>query len=288
MSDFNLLIDGKMVPGDMTMPVLNPATEEVVAQCPRASKAQLDTAVAAAKAAFPPGPRPRSRTAARSSMKMADVIEANSGELARLLTAEQGKPLADATGEVLGMAGVLPLSRLARSADEGDREFRRPQGRGLSPPARRRRRHHPLELSAPDPRLQTALRAARRQHPGREARADHAARHPALRRADQGRAAEGRAQLHHRRQRSRRRDDQAPGHPQDLLHRLDGDRPEGDGERGADAEAHHARARRQRRRHRARRRRSEEGRARHLRRRLPELRPGLPRHQAALCARVRL
>ena len=34
MSDYNLLIDGKMVPGDMTMPVLNPATEEVVAQCP--------------------------------------------------------------------------------------------------------------------------------------------------------------------------------------------------------------------------------------------------------------
>ena len=53
MSDFNLLIDGKMVPGDLTMPVLNPATEEVLAQCPRASKNQLDEAVAAAKAAFP-------------------------------------------------------------------------------------------------------------------------------------------------------------------------------------------------------------------------------------------
>ncbi len=53
MSDYNLLIDGKMVPGDMTMPVLNPATEEVLAQCPRASKDQLDKAVAAAKAAFP-------------------------------------------------------------------------------------------------------------------------------------------------------------------------------------------------------------------------------------------
>ena len=53
MSDFNLLIDGKMVPGDLTMPVINPATEEVLAQCPRASKNQLDAAVAAAKAAFP-------------------------------------------------------------------------------------------------------------------------------------------------------------------------------------------------------------------------------------------
>ena len=53
MSDFKLLIDGKMVPGDLTMPVLNPATEEVLVHCPRASKTQLDAAVAAAKAAFP-------------------------------------------------------------------------------------------------------------------------------------------------------------------------------------------------------------------------------------------
>jgi hypothetical protein len=34
MSDYNLLIDGKMVPGDLQMPVLNPATEEVLVQCP--------------------------------------------------------------------------------------------------------------------------------------------------------------------------------------------------------------------------------------------------------------
>jgi acyl-CoA reductase-like NAD-dependent aldehyde dehydrogenase len=39
-------------------------------------------------------------------IKMADAIEANSGDLARLLTSEQGKPLADATGEVLGMAAT--------------------------------------------------------------------------------------------------------------------------------------------------------------------------------------
>ena len=46
MSDFSLLIDGKLVPGDLTMSVLNPATEEVLAQCPRASRSQLDAAVA--------------------------------------------------------------------------------------------------------------------------------------------------------------------------------------------------------------------------------------------------
>ena len=48
MSEYQLLIDGKLVDGDQTMPVLNPATEEVLAQCPRASKNQLDQAVAPA------------------------------------------------------------------------------------------------------------------------------------------------------------------------------------------------------------------------------------------------
>ena len=53
---FNLLIDGRMVAGDLSMPVINPATEEVLAECPRASEAQLNQAVAAAKAAYPAWP----------------------------------------------------------------------------------------------------------------------------------------------------------------------------------------------------------------------------------------
>ena len=53
MSEYQLLIGGEMVNGDMTMDVINPATEEVVGTCARASKAQLDSAVDAARAAFP-------------------------------------------------------------------------------------------------------------------------------------------------------------------------------------------------------------------------------------------
>src|SRR3978361_2341576 len=101
MSDYNLLIDGKMVPGDLMMPVLNPATEEVLAQCPRASNDQLNAAVAAAKAAFPAWAAPPIAKRRALVTKMADVIEANVGELARILTSEQGKPLGDATGEVM-------------------------------------------------------------------------------------------------------------------------------------------------------------------------------------------
>jgi acyl-CoA reductase-like NAD-dependent aldehyde dehydrogenase len=64
MSDFHMLINGRLTPGDLQLPVINPATEEVLATCARASKRQLDEAVAAAKAAFPSWRKPRSRPAA--------------------------------------------------------------------------------------------------------------------------------------------------------------------------------------------------------------------------------
>ena len=126
MSDYNLLIDGKMVPGDLTMPVLNPATEEVLAQCPRASKDQLDKAVAAAKAAFPAWAATPIEQRRALVIKMAEAIEANTNELARLLTSEQGKPLGGRHRRSHGHGRLLPLSRLARTADARDREFRRP------------------------------------------------------------------------------------------------------------------------------------------------------------------
>ncbi len=53
MEALKLLINGNLVEGDQTMPVLNPASEEVLAECPRGSVAQLNEAIAAAKAAFP-------------------------------------------------------------------------------------------------------------------------------------------------------------------------------------------------------------------------------------------
>ncbi|BAM90137.1 putative aldehyde dehydrogenase family protein [Bradyrhizobium oligotrophicum S58] len=136
MSDYHLLIGGTLVPGDTTMPVLNPATEEVLAQCPRASKEQLDQAVAAAKAAFPTWAATPIEERRRLIGKMADMIEANSGELARILTSEQGKPLADATGEVLGMAAFfrylasleLPMRVIESSGDRQVEAYRRPLG----------------------------------------------------------------------------------------------------------------------------------------------------------------
>src|SRR4051794_35398112 len=93
MSEFKLLIDGKLVAGAAATPVINPANEEPVADCPRASKAQLDQAVAAAKAAFPAWSRTSMDERRAVLVKIADAIQANLADFARLLTQEQGKPL---------------------------------------------------------------------------------------------------------------------------------------------------------------------------------------------------
>lgn len=107
MGPFKLLIDGALVDGDSTMEVLNPATEAVLATCPRASKAQLDQAVAAAKAAFPAWAAKPIEERRAALLAMADAIQGAAPELARILTQEQGKPLQDATGEVYGAAAFF-------------------------------------------------------------------------------------------------------------------------------------------------------------------------------------
>src|SRR5262245_26095152 len=53
MSEFRFLINGKLVAGAGTLDVINPATGRILMAAPRADRAQLDQAVAAAKTAFP-------------------------------------------------------------------------------------------------------------------------------------------------------------------------------------------------------------------------------------------
>lgn len=104
---YKLLIGGNLVDGDSTMDVVNPATEDVITKAPRASEAQLNDAVAAAKAAFPAWaetPIEQRRTVINA---IANAIEAEAEDFARLLTQEQGKPLPDATGEVLGTVAFM-------------------------------------------------------------------------------------------------------------------------------------------------------------------------------------
>ncbi|HQP20566.1 MAG TPA: aldehyde dehydrogenase family protein, partial [Phenylobacterium sp.] len=136
MGPFKLLIDGKLVDGDSTMSVINPANEEVLSECPRASKAQLDQAVAAAKAAFPAWSAKPIDERRAALLAMADAIQNDLQNLARILTQEQGKPIGDAMGEVFGCAAFfryfasldLPTKVIEDSADKKVVASRRPLG----------------------------------------------------------------------------------------------------------------------------------------------------------------
>jgi hypothetical protein len=89
MTDFRLLIDGRLVEGAGTLDVINPATGGILTAAPRADRAQLDQAVAAAKAAFPAwSARPLGERGA-PLIKLAEEFEAERGEFARLLIVER-------------------------------------------------------------------------------------------------------------------------------------------------------------------------------------------------------
>jgi acyl-CoA reductase-like NAD-dependent aldehyde dehydrogenase len=100
MRDFRLLINGRLVDGADTLDVINPATGRVLAAAPRADQGQLEEAVAAAKAAFPTWSATPLRQRAALLVKLAEALEAEQGQFARLLTQEQGKPLPQALDEI--------------------------------------------------------------------------------------------------------------------------------------------------------------------------------------------
>jgi acyl-CoA reductase-like NAD-dependent aldehyde dehydrogenase len=100
MSEYKLLINGKLVPGDSEIEVINPSNESVIAKSPRASEKQLNLAVAAAKEAFPAW-RDTPIAERRAMIKrIADVLEAHAEEFYRLLSLEVGRPIGESTEEV--------------------------------------------------------------------------------------------------------------------------------------------------------------------------------------------
>ncbi len=107
MGDFPMLIGGKLVTGENKLKVVNPATEEVFATVERASQKQAADAIAAAKAAFPAWSKTPIEKRQAIVSKIADVVRDNAAELARLLTAEQGKPLPESQGEMAWTEGYL-------------------------------------------------------------------------------------------------------------------------------------------------------------------------------------
>lgn len=126
--DRGLLIGGKLVPGESWLPVVDPATEEIFAKAHRASAAQLEMAVAAAKAACP--------AAAASSLderralmaRMADAVDGALDELTDITVREAGMPIAMARREVQGLSYFL---RETGRFDLAPRRFGNHSGRRL-------------------------------------------------------------------------------------------------------------------------------------------------------------
>ena len=125
-----LLIDGQLVESQTTQwrNVVNPATQEVLARVPFATPEEVHAAVANAKEAFKTWKKTPIGTRARIFLKLQQLIREHMKELAALLTAEQGKTLPDAEGDVFrGLevvehaAGIgnLQLGELANNVANG-------------------------------------------------------------------------------------------------------------------------------------------------------------------------
>ena len=100
-------INGHWVAGSSRFAVDNPASGEVIAQVSNLGATEAEAAIVAAETALPAW---RAKTAKeRSSIlrRWFELIVANSDDLARILTLEQGKPLAEAKGEVAYGASFL-------------------------------------------------------------------------------------------------------------------------------------------------------------------------------------
>jgi malonate-semialdehyde dehydrogenase (acetylating) / methylmalonate-semialdehyde dehydrogenase len=95
-------IGGKAVAGSSgrTAKVFNPATGHVQAFVPLANRAELDSAVAAAQAAFPEWSAQPPLRRARVMFRFRELFEQHVDEFARIITSEHGKVLSDAKGEV--------------------------------------------------------------------------------------------------------------------------------------------------------------------------------------------
>lgn len=121
---FKLLSNGRLLALPATLPVLDPATEQVIAEVPDCTAELLDTTVQAAQAAFAAWSATPLPDRAARLVALAQRIKDHADELAALLTREQGKPLAMAKAEVLGCvhwcrsfaAMTLPVSERTDAA----------------------------------------------------------------------------------------------------------------------------------------------------------------------------
>lgn len=97
-----LLINGQFIESETQewQDIVNPATQEVIGRVPFATVQEVDAAIQAAQDAFSSWRQTPIQARMRIMLKLQDLIRTNMKEIARVLTAEQGKTLADAEGDI--------------------------------------------------------------------------------------------------------------------------------------------------------------------------------------------
>ena len=101
------LIGGEWITGPSWIDVDNPATGEVIGRVPKLGRPETERAIAAAAQAMQPWAALIAKDRAKVLRRYFDLIMANQEELAAILTAEQGKPLAEARGEIAYAASFI-------------------------------------------------------------------------------------------------------------------------------------------------------------------------------------
>jgi succinate-semialdehyde dehydrogenase/glutarate-semialdehyde dehydrogenase len=114
------LIGGQWVTGTTMFPVLDPATGQEIARVPNLGAKETRDAIDAAQAAFPAWSAKTAKERAGILRRWFDLITADTEPLAQLMTSEQGKPLAEARGEVAYGASFVEWF-----AEEGKRAYGR-------------------------------------------------------------------------------------------------------------------------------------------------------------------
>ena len=100
-------IDGQWSSGGTTYPVLNPANGELIAEVQKAGAEETGLAIAAAHRALPAWRKLTAKERSQRLKRWSELMLSNQKDLASLLSREQGKPLAEAMGEVVYAASFL-------------------------------------------------------------------------------------------------------------------------------------------------------------------------------------
>ena len=111
-------LNGEWVSGTDTTEVTNPATGEVIGHVPKLGQAEAAKAIADANAAWPAWRKKTAKERATILKKWFDLMIANADDLALIMTSEQGKPLAEAKGEIMYAASFIEWF-----AEEGKRIY---------------------------------------------------------------------------------------------------------------------------------------------------------------------